>query len=80
MVKNILKTTHAFIFRVEVCSFQDGYYLLEKMSPSSKYYLELKKEVRYLFETSESVYQVKRFHVQKDPVSKIYFIQESKIN
>jgi hypothetical protein len=44
MVKNFLKKTHASFFRVEVCSFLDGYHLSEKLLPSSKYYLELKKE------------------------------------
>jgi len=44
MVKNFLKKIRASIFRIEVCGFLDGYHLSEKLPPSSKYYLNLKKK------------------------------------
>jgi hypothetical protein len=52
----------------------------KKLPPSSKYYIELKKEVGDLFETSVSVYQVKKFHIQKEPLLMICIVEESKIS
>jgi len=65
---------------VEVCSFQDGLHLSVKAHLSSKYSLEVKKEVGDLSETSGPVYQVKRFHIQKDPFLKICIVEEPKIS
>jgi hypothetical protein len=80
MVKNFLKITHASIFRVEVCNFLDGnIFQKKKLSPSSKYYIELKKEAGDSFVTSVSLYQVKRFQIQKDLLLMICIIEESKI-
>jgi len=65
---------------VVVCSFQDGLYHSVKVHPSSKYSLELKKEVRDLSETSGSVYQVKSFHIQKEHLLTICIVEEPKIS